>query len=83
MLQDRVKEYAKYAIKGQWEENTDNSPFPSVLLVFSRENNKRHIFYYAKGHLQKTHNDSVSFFVTTKNQIKFCKDKNKVWQAVK
>lgn len=82
VLRYRAKYYLTYAEGGNWQTNTDNTPFPTVLMVLPTDRKKQHISHYAKAILEKSFNDDVEIFVTTKNNIKSAKDGVNVWQQV-
>lgn len=79
VLRYRARYYLEYAADGSWQANTDNAPFPTVLLVLPNERKKKHISFYAKAILEKSFNDEVEIFVTTKDSIKFAKDGINDW----
>lgn len=82
VLRYRSKYYFKYAEDGNWQANTDDAPFPTVLLVLPTERKKKHVSFYARAILEKSFNDEVEIHVTTKDNIKFAKDGINVWQKV-
>jgi len=77
----KIAKYFQYAENNVWQENTDNAPFPSILLVFENERKKKHIYYYAKSKLQKSLT-SLDIYLTTKNQIMFAKNNENVWEKI-
>ncbi len=82
VLRNRIKQYLQYYEDGKWQENSNNSPFPSVLIVCPNERTKKHIYYYAKAVLDKTFNDDVTFFLTKYENLKSNTIKKEIWQKV-
>lgn len=79
-LRQRVKKYLEYAENNQWDENTDNAPLPSILIICPTESLKKHINLYAKALLEKTYEDKISLFLTSKQRISA--SNKDVWQKV-
>lgn len=79
-LRNRVRMYLDYVENSSWDENTDYAPFPSILFICPTENMKKHIQKYAKALLEKTFEDKISLFLTTKLQFKT--NGNNIWQKV-
>lgn len=75
----RVNYYFKYLDEGKWPENTDNAPFPIILIVCLTEKMKKHIYYVAKSLLKKSFND-VEIFLTVKDKIQSGKENTDIWQ---
>lgn len=80
-LRQRVRKYLEYAENSDWDENTDNAPLPTILIICPTESLKTHINIYTKSLLEKTYEDKISLFLTTKARI-INGDKNNVWQKV-
>ncbi len=83
VLRNRIKYYLKYFQDGQWQESTDNSPFPSILFVCPNERLKKHIFMYSKSLLQKSFNNEVKLFLSTKEILETDKLDLIIWEPVK
>lgn len=81
VLRQRIRKYLEYAESSDWDENTDYAPLPSILLICPTESLKKHINLYAKALLEKTYEDKISLFLTTKTRIQYG-DKNNIWQKV-
>ncbi len=79
----RVKNYFKYFQNGAWQANTENSPFPSILLVFSNKARKVHIDFYSKALLAKSFNNDIEIFLTTKEKVKSAESNTNIWEKVK
>ncbi len=79
-LRQRVRKYLEYADNSDWDENTDSAPIPSVLIICPTESLKTHINIYAKSLLEKTFEDKVSLYLTTK--AKMGSNSNDIWQKV-
>lgn len=77
-----VSRYFKYYDNGSWQENTDNTPFPTVLLIFESQRKRWHIYHYAKSLLRKSLTDEMEIFLTTKDQIILSKKPTDIWQSV-
>lgn len=77
----RVRTYLEYAEKDDWDENTNNTPLPSILFIFPVESAKKHINFYAKSLLEKTYDDKISLFLTTKAKIQ-AGEKDNIWQKI-
>ncbi len=81
VMRRRVKNYFDYVEKSNWDENTDNTDFPSILLICPNESIQKHIYLYEQSLLEKTYEDKVSLFLTTKSQITIGLQNN-IWQKV-
>lgn len=79
-IRNRVRMYLTYAEQPEWDEHTDFAPFPSILLICANETIKKHIMLYAKSLLEKTYDDKVSMFLTTKNKI--YQESKDIWEKV-
>lgn len=82
VLRYRIHYYLNYAEDGEWQENTGDVPFPTLLFVCSSEKRKKHINYFTRALLEDSFNDDIEIFLTTKNNIKFAKDGINIWQKV-
>ncbi len=80
VLRKRVKMYIEYVEKSDWDENTDNAPFPSILFICPNERVKKHVYYYAKSLFEKEYEEKISLFLTTMEKIQR-EDKN-IWEKV-
>ena len=76
-----VRKYITYCEEGNWQANTKNSPFPTLLFVVADERRRKHIHMYGKAKLQKTFED-ISLFLTTQDAIRFSKGKINIWKKV-
>ncbi len=81
-LRYHVSTYFKYAEGGSWQDNTDNAPFPAILLIFENERKKKHIYYYAKSLLEKSFTDEIEIFLTTKEKILKDQEDTNIWERV-
>lgn len=81
LQRQRIKQYITYCEGSNWQSNTDNSPFPSILFVLPNETRKKHIYFFSKALLEKTF-ENISLFLTTQDAIKFTKDETNIWQEV-
>lgn len=77
----RIKQYITYCEGGNWQANTENSSFPTILFVLPHEQRKKHIYYYGKALLEKTFED-ISLFLTTQDLIKGNKESQNIWQKM-
>lgn len=77
----RVREYIRYSEDGNWQANTDNAAFPTILLILHDEKRKKHIYYYAKSLLEKSF-ENIDLFLTTQAAIKFSSEEVNIWQKV-
>lgn len=82
ILRYRVRSYFEYEEGSSWQNNTNNAQFPIILLAFETEIKKKHINYYAKSLLEKSLNNDIEIFLTTKDQIKFNKENTNIWERV-
>lgn len=80
-MRRRVRMYFEYAEKPDWDENTDTTPFPKILFILPNESAKKHVSKYASALLQKTYQDTVSYYLTTKIRI-VLNEKDNIWQKV-
>jgi hypothetical protein len=78
---NRIKEYITFCEGGTWQENTDNSPFPSILFVLSGDTRKKHIFHYGKALLEKTF-ENINLYLATMDAIRFSSKDINIWQTV-
>lgn len=81
VLKKRIRKYHEYAESGAWEENTNGSPFPSILLVCSNKRMQARIYT----ELQKKHKDTIetiSLFLTSLDQIRKKETESPVWQSL-
>lgn len=76
-----IRKYIRYSQEGNWQANTKNSPFPTLLFVVSDERRKKHIQHYGKAKLEKSFED-IPLFLTTKNNIQFAGNNINIWQKV-
>ncbi|HLL60475.1 MAG TPA: replication-relaxation family protein, partial [Candidatus Nitrosocosmicus sp.] len=49
----RVKTYLKYLDSKTWQKNTNNTPFPGVLMVFDNKYRRKFAYHYVKALLKK------------------------------
>lgn len=70
VARERIQYYLEYSKNGDWQANTDNAPFPSVLFVLPTEKFKKHIQYYSKAVFEKNIGDDIDLFLATKSEIK-------------
>lgn len=78
----RVREYLRYEESGNWQENTDNTAFPTILFIFESERQKKHIYHYTKALLEKALNSDIEIFLTTKEKIVSDKENGSIWEKV-
>lgn len=76
-----IRKYITYCEDGNWQANTENSTFPTLLFVVQDERRRKHLHMYGKAKLAKTYQD-ISLFLTTQDTIKFGKDKTNIWKEV-
>jgi len=81
VLRKRVRTYLNYAEKPGWDENTNFTPFPKNLFICPSESMKTHIKKYAKALLEKTYDDKINLFLTTKTRVEVGEVEN-VWEKV-
>lgn len=81
VLRKRVRTYLNYAEKPDWDENTNFTPFPKNLFICPSESMKTHVKKYAKALLEKTYEDKIALFLTTKTRIEVGETDN-IWQKV-
>ena len=80
-LRQRVRTYLEYAEKSDWDENTDSTPLPSILFICPNESAKKHVSLYAKSLLEKSYDDKIALFLTTKKRIERG-EKDNIWEKV-
>jgi len=80
-LRAKIQKYFEYADSSSWQENTENSPFPGILLVCADEMMKKFLNSFIKNRLEEEMFE-ISFFLTTKEIIKSHEDANEIWQKV-
>lgn len=76
-----IRKYITYGTDGNWQANTENTPFPSLLFIVQDERRLKHLFMYGKAKLAKSFED-ISLFLTTQDAIRFAKDKTNIWKEV-
>lgn len=79
-IRKRLKKYMQYYENNIWQENTENSPFPIILIVLPHERVRKHIFCFAKALLEKNFYDDISFFLTTKGKIR--ENGKNIWEKI-
>lgn len=79
-IRKRVKMYLEYVEKSDWDDNTDSTPFPSILFVCPNERVKKHIFFYTKAKFEKEFEEKISLFLTTSESIH--KNNTNIWEKV-
>ncbi len=79
-IRKRVKGYFQYYEENTWQENTENSPFPTILLVLPNEQVKKHILYFTKALLEKTFYGDIAIFLATKEKTK--ENGQDIWEKV-
>lgn len=77
-----IDQYFEYKDNEDWKENTNDAPFPKILLVCTDENMKKFLFKYIKNRLEEENCD-LSFFLTTREIIKSYQEVDQIWQKVK
>lgn len=77
----RIRQYLEYANSGEWEENTNNAPFPALLFIFESDRMKKHIYHYTKARLEKSLETGTEFFLTTREEIER-KGNTDIWQKI-
>lgn len=82
LARQRVRNYIEYTEKPDWDEHTDNTPFPAILFVCPTETMKRHITLYSKALFEKSFEEKMSLFLTTKTRIQHIENNSSVWQKV-
>ena len=80
-MRRRVRNYLEYAEKPDWDENTNDTPFPSILVICPNESAKRHIYKYAMALLEKTFEAKLKLFLTTKIRVEVG-EKDNIWQRI-
>ena len=70
IARERVQYYLNYCQNGDWESNTNNTPFPTILFVLPTEKFKKHISIYSREVFAKNLGDDIDLFLTTKQEIK-------------
>ncbi|MDQ3098834.1 MAG: replication-relaxation family protein [bacterium] len=68
VIRRRIKKYLEYSENATWEAKI-NSPLPIILFILPSELAKKHIYWYSRSFLLKSYNDSLVFFLTTKEKI--------------
>ncbi|CAN5180987.1 hypothetical protein BH09PAT1_BH09PAT1_3220 [soil metagenome] len=81
VLRQRVRSYLNYVATSDWDENTESTPFPFILFICPNESMKKHINRYAKALFEKTYDDKISLFITTKTRVDVGEVGN-IWQKV-
>lgn len=80
VARNKVQSYLDYCQNGDWQANTEDAPFPTVLFVLPTYMFKKHIEHYAGAVFGKNLNDGIDLFLTTKQEIK---TGNVTWDPVK
>ncbi len=77
-----TRKYLKFSENGDWQANTNNSPFPTVLFVFPNERRRQFAHHYGSAKISKTLQD-ISFFSTTQDMVRFSKNGQNIWEQIK
>jgi hypothetical protein len=77
-----LRKYIEFCENGDWQANTNNSPFPSLLFIVSDEKRKKHLQHYGEYKLGKTFED-ISLFLTTQDSLRHSQDKINIWKRVR
>lgn len=80
-LRAKVQKYFEYAESNSWQENTENSSFPGILIVCADEKMKEFLNKFIKNRLEEENCD-LSFFLSTREIIKRYKEIDEIWQKV-
>ncbi len=68
LIRFAVRKYITYSEEGNWQANTNNSPFPSLIFVMRSDRRKGFAYHYAKAKLEKTF-EEISLSLTTQDEI--------------
>lgn len=77
----KLRDYIAYFDKNTWQENTNDSPFPTLLFVLPTDSLKYDVFKDTQKVLRKAITVDIQLFLETKNAIK-TKDPKHIWQKV-
>lgn len=80
-LKARLKQYVSYADDGEWETNTDNSPFPIILLVCPTEAMKKYLHRYIPKLMEEETVD-IRFYLSTREAIRKQDLEKGVWEKI-
>ena len=70
VITERVTYYLNYCKGGDWQANTNNAPFPTILFVLPSDKRKYHIKMFSQAILTKNIGDDIDLFLTTKREIR-------------
>jgi len=76
-----TRKYVKYSENGDWQANTNNNPFPTLLFILPNEIRRQFLHHYGHAKLVKTFED-ISLFSTTQDAIRFSKAKVNIWEKI-
>ncbi|CAN5172051.1 hypothetical protein BH09PAT1_BH09PAT1_1690 [soil metagenome] len=79
----RIRTYFEYYEEMKWQNNTDNAPFPAILMIFENKYRKTHGLYYAQALLKKSTADDIAIFMALKNSIQSPQADETAWINVK
>lgn len=82
VLRKRVRMYLDYVEKPDWDDNTNFTLFPKILFICPHESMKKHIEKYTKSLLEKTYEERISLFLTTKTKIEHGDQDNNIWEKI-
>ena len=82
VMRKRVRKYLDYAENSDWDEKTNYLPLPKLLFICPSETIKRHIYKYSEALLEKTYEDKIQLFLTTKTMIQFADKIDNIWTKV-
>ena len=77
----RLKQYIQYASYGDWERNTDNIPFPIILLVCPNDRMKKYLYRYIPKLMEEEY-VTIKFYLSTREKVKAQDLENGVWEKV-
>jgi hypothetical protein len=80
-LKARMKQYISYADEGEWEVNTDTSPFPIILLVCPTEQMKKYLHRYIPKLLEEKY-VTMRFYLSTRDAIRTQDIEKGAWEEM-
>jgi len=79
-IRKKVRDYFQYYEINAWHDHTDNSQFPTILLILPNSRVQKHIYYFTKAILEKNFFEDISIFLTSKEKMKA--NEQDIWEKI-
>lgn len=82
VFKNRIKTYLQFVEERVWEESTNDTESPTILIVCTNEKMRKHLYYYFRSFIENSYED-LEVYLTTKDIILKEDGQNEVWKEVK